>query len=96
MQRDIELRDIQINNLKNSCVKNEQDVDRLLGDMNKQEENMNNCISKLKKTEFENTRLINDNVKLLNDNEKLRQKLLNITFMKSLDNDYENESQSQR
>ena len=60
--------------------------------MSKQEENMNNCISKLKKTEFENTRLINDNVKLLNDNEKLKQKLLNVTFIKNLDNESENES----
>lgn len=66
-------------------------MDRLLSEMTKQEENLNRCISKLKKTDYEKTRLIDDNVKLLGENEKLKQKLLNLTFMKPYEDEFESD-----
>lgn len=85
--RDLELRDIQISNLKSVCLKNEQDFDRLLQDMSQYEDSTTGVITKMRKIESEKTRLIDDNVKLLNENEKLRQQLLNVTFMKATSDD---------
>lgn len=81
LAREMEMKDIQINNLKSACLKSEQDFDRLLNDINKYETNTAGFASRIKKAEFEKTKLIDDNVKLLNENEKLRKQLLNVTFM---------------
>jgi len=81
--RDIELKNIQIDNLKSVCMKSEQDFDRVMNDMTKFENNTAGVVGKMKKIEYEKARLIDDNVKLLNENEKIRQQLLNFTFMKS-------------
>jgi regulator of replication initiation timing len=77
----MELKDIQINNLKSTCIKSEQDFDALLNDINMYESNTAGFANRMKKAEYEKTKLIDDNVKLLNENEKLRKQLLNVTFM---------------
>jgi hypothetical protein len=81
--RDLELKDIQIANLKSVWLKSEQDFDKLLKDMNKWESDTAGATGKMKKAEYEKNKLIEDNVSLLNENEQLRAQLLNFTFMKS-------------
>ena len=66
------------------CIKSEQEYEKLMKEMRKKyEESTSEILTKIKKIEFEKSRLIDDNVKLLNENEKLRQQLLNVTFMKT-------------
>ena len=70
--------------LKEMWIKSEQEYEKIMKEMReKYEESTSEILSKIKKIEFEKTRLIDDNVKLLNENEKLRQQLLNVTFMKT-------------
>ncbi|CAI2361362.1 unnamed protein product [Moneuplotes crassus] len=81
LQREIEMKDMQIENLKTLCVKNEQDFEQVNG-------NWTDMMHKLKKMEFEKSKLVSDNVKLLNENEGLRKELLNVTFRQDSSQEY--------
>ena len=82
LNREIEMKDSQINNLKIVCEKNEQDFKELMMNLNNYESNTSSAMKRVEDVERMNAKLRRENMGLLHEREELRGKLCDVTFRK--------------